>query len=167
MVEGRRIAATVTVLIRADNKLAESMSKVISRISLLMAKCCRGRPSWWAIPVRVKPADRINSAQTVTTAGLLKPARASCVEIKPDRERADSTSKPTRSTRNLPSTKRTNAVTTMIRSKITSDVKKNLRTFSFAILDDTTQNISTIVILFLHIQENMLMDLFFLKILQD
>ena len=62
----------------------------------------------------------MNMAQTVTTAGLLKPVRASVGETSPVRVRADRTRSPTTSTGTQPPTKTTRATDTMI-SKMTSE----------------------------------------------
>ena len=123
MVAGSRMAATVTVLMRADSRLAAIIRATISSASPPLAKRCSGSPERWAMPVRVSPAERMNMAHTVTTAGLLKPASASWAVTRPVNARADSTSSPTRSTRSQPPMKRTNAAATMVSRIMTSNGK--------------------------------------------
>jgi len=127
IVAGRRIAATVTVLIRADSRLALTIRATISRASLPLAKRCRGWPSRWVMPVRVSPAESMNMAHTVTTAGLLKPAKASWGETSPVKAKADKTRRPTRSTRSQPPTKTSRAVAKMIPRMISCNVMACIR----------------------------------------
>ena len=61
----------------ADSTPDTSMITAIMRASPRPAQGSSRRPSASATPVRVNPALRMNMAQTVMTAGLLKPASAS------------------------------------------------------------------------------------------
>jgi len=76
IVTSNNMAATATLFITTESTPAVSMSTVTMRASLAPARRSTWRPRRFATPVRVSPALRMNTAQTVTTAGLLKPLNA-------------------------------------------------------------------------------------------
>ena len=67
---GRRIAATPTLFINAEATPAVTMITKIRRTSLEPANRTISRPTRLAIPVWASPPLRMNTAQTVTTAGV-------------------------------------------------------------------------------------------------
>ena len=86
-------AATATLFMMADITPPVNMMTTIILLSLLPASLNTKPPIALATPVRVKPPLRINTAQIVTTAGLLKPAKASPGVIRPVRVTAPSESR--------------------------------------------------------------------------
>ena len=93
MTTGSIKAATATLFMMADIVPALTMITTIMRVSLLPANLNTKWPMAFATPVRVKPPLRINTAQTVTTAGLLKPASASAGVTRPVKATAPSDSR--------------------------------------------------------------------------
>ncbi len=86
-------AATATLFMMADMAPALIMTTTTRRVSLRPASRNTTRPIRLATPVRVSPPLRMKTAQTVTTAGLLKPARASFGVTSPVRATTPSTSR--------------------------------------------------------------------------
>ena len=63
---------------KADSAPPVSISAAITAGSRRPATCRIRRLTIWPLPLRVRPSLRMNMAQTVTTASLLKPDSASC-----------------------------------------------------------------------------------------
>ena len=106
MTTGSRRAATPTLFMNAERKAEVSMITRTSRNSPRPATRTTCSPSNPATPVRVRPPLRMNMAQTVMTAGLLNPDRASRGVTRPLIARPASTSSATRSMRIHPPIKR-------------------------------------------------------------
>ena len=96
---GNKSATTAILFITADSSAATAIVRRIKLFSLLPAKRAIRSPTNFATPVLVSPALRINIAQMVITAGLLKPEIASVGVSKPVKTRLTSTINATRSTR--------------------------------------------------------------------
>jgi hypothetical protein len=77
MTTGSSKAATATLFMMADITPALVMITTIILVSLLPANLITKLPMALATPVWVNHLLKINTAQTVMTAGLLKPDRAS------------------------------------------------------------------------------------------
>lgn len=95
---GNSSAATPTLFMKADITPAVSIITAISRSSPVPARRKTWRPIRLATPVRDRAPLRMKTAQTVITAGLLKPDIASAGVTRPIRARAASTSRATTST---------------------------------------------------------------------
>ena len=80
---GIKIAVTAVELIVAPRPQTTSISRTISRISLLPAFAISQSPSRRATPVRTKPSPITNSAAIRTMFESLKPASASPMVITP------------------------------------------------------------------------------------
>ncbi len=109
-------AATPMSFIKPDSTPTVSMIVAISRASLPPARRNTGRPIRPATPVRASPALRMSTAQTVTTAMLAKPDRASAGVTRPVRVRLTSTMRATTSTRIRSVTNMTMAAARMART---------------------------------------------------
>ena len=92
MTTGIISAATATLFMMADMAPAEIMITATSSVSLRPERRNTTRPIILATPVRVSPPLRINTAHTVTTAGLLNPESASAGVVSPVKATAPSTS---------------------------------------------------------------------------
>ncbi len=73
---GNISAATATLFIKADIKPALTMITPMIDASLLPDKFSTILPTQLATPVLVSPLLKMKTAQTVMTAGLLKPSKA-------------------------------------------------------------------------------------------
>ena len=107
MVIGSINAATPMLFMNAESTPAVTMIVRTMRASPCPAKRMTWRPITPATPVDVRPALRMNMAQTVMTAGLLNPDSASVVLTRPVTAIAPSTSSATRSMRSFPVTNST------------------------------------------------------------
>ena len=107
---------------KPDKAPAISMIIKISRASPLPARRRMRCPIDPATPVRAKPALRINTAQTVTTAALLKPDSASTGVRIPVRAKLTITSRATRSIRTRSVIKRMTASAVMAKTVAISKV---------------------------------------------
>ena len=83
MTTGSIRAATATLFMKADNTPLMVMINGTRIKRLRPATLSNRRPKMLAMPVRVKPPLRINTAQMVITAGLLKPESASSGDTMP------------------------------------------------------------------------------------
>jgi hypothetical protein len=92
------------------------------RTSLSAARRNTKCPIRFAIPVLANPPLKIRTAQTVMTAGLLNPERASEGETKPVIARLARMNKPTRSTRTQLVIKRRIAAPKIINTRMMSSV---------------------------------------------
>ena len=108
-VTGNNNATTPILLINADNKPATSIMTIIICVSLLPDKRITLRPMLSAMPARVKPSLMMNMAQTVITAGLLKPLTASAGDTSCSKASAHNSSKATTSIRSHSVTNKTKA----------------------------------------------------------
>ncbi len=106
----------------ADSTAAVSMIRAISRISPLPASRSTWRPTRPAMPVRDSPPLRMNTAQTVITAGLLKPDSASWAPTRPLSASITSTSSATTSTRSHSLTNSTSATPRIAKTSPISSV---------------------------------------------
>ena len=122
MTTGSISAATPILFMKADSTAAVSMMTMIRAISRPPASFITWLPMISAIPVRVRPSLSMNIAQTVMTALLLKPAKASLALTRPDTASAQSTSKATRSIRMTSLTKRISDMARMPRTSAISSV---------------------------------------------
>ena len=86
-------AATPMLFMKADSTAPVIMMTKIIVISRRPPRRMTWRPMMSAIPVRVRPSLRMNIAQTVITALLLKPANASLESTRPVTASAPRTSK--------------------------------------------------------------------------
>ena len=98
---------------------------VISRLPPMRITCL---PMMSAIPVRVRPSLRMNIAQTVMTALLLKPAKACEESTRPVTASAPRTRSATRSMRMTSLMNRTSEIARMPRTSAISRVMQDLYT---------------------------------------
>ena len=104
---GIKIATAPTLFIKADITPAVSMMTAKIHCGRGPATCNIRTASISAMPVWCTAPLMINTAQTVMTAGLENPAKASREEISPVKIRANNTSKATTSTCTFSVTKST------------------------------------------------------------
>ncbi len=100
-------AATPMLFMKADRIPVVSMITIRIRTWPVPARARTRCPIMSATPVALRPALRMNMAQTVTTAGLLKPARQSSRSTSPLAPRVPMTSNATTSIRSFSVTKST------------------------------------------------------------
>ena len=122
---GKNRDATPILFMNPDRMPLVSMMIVSSFTSLSPANCRKNLPSLLAKPVLANPPLRIRTAQTVITAGLLNPDKASVGVINPLMERLARTSNPTRSILTLFVIKSRIAKARMERTRIMSGVIDN------------------------------------------
>jgi len=124
MTTGSSNAATPTLFMNAERPAAVSMITMTSRPSLSPESLSTWRPRIPATPVRESPPLKMNTAQTVITAGLLKPDTAWLGSRSPVTARVTSTMSATMSTRTRSVTNRMTATTRMPRTRPMSGVNR-------------------------------------------
>src|SRR6056297_95586 len=119
---GNMSAATPMLFMNAERKPAVSMITTIIATSRRPARRMTCRPMTLAMPVRVSPSERMNIAQTVITAVLEKPLKASSGATRPVIASVPSTSRATTSMRIHSPMNRTRAAARMARTRAISNV---------------------------------------------
>ncbi len=124
---GNISAATPMLFMKADSTAPVTMMTKIIAISRLPATRMTCLPMISAMPVRVRPSLRMNIAQTVITALLLKPANVPSASTRPVIASVQSTRSATRSMRMTSLTKRTSDTPRMTRTMKISTVIRIVR----------------------------------------